>query len=136
MTSISVPTSTSTSVRTSITAVLSATAAAVAIWSVATAAGVDFTVGVGSNPPTQITVVNVALGAFMGSLAGWGLLALLRRFTPKARTIWTVSAVTFAFLSLAAPLSAVASSGTKVSLAAIHLTVASVLIVLLRRTGE
>jgi hypothetical protein len=127
---------TAPSVRTSITAVLSATAAAVAIWGVAIAAGVDLTVGFGPNPPMKVTVVNVVVAALVGSLAGWGLLALLRRFTTKARTIWTVIAVTFALLSLVGPLSAIASQSTKVTLAAMHLAVAGVLIVLLRRTGE
>jgi len=70
----------------------------------------------------------------VGSLAGWGLLALLRRFTPKARAIWTVIAIIAAFLSLAGPLTAIASAGTKMWLGAMHLAVATVLIAGLRRT--
>src|SRR5882762_4547411 len=119
-----------------VTAVLGATAAAVAIWLVATLAGADLTVSFGSGQPIQkITVVNVVVAALVGSLAGWGLLALLRRFTAKARAVWTVIAIVFALLSLAGPLSAIASAGTKVSLVAMHLAVATVLIVILRRTG-
>jgi hypothetical protein len=117
--------------------VLGATAAAVAIWIVATLAGADLTVSFGAGQPIQkVTVVNVVVAALVGSLAGWGLLALLRRFTAKARAIWTVIAIVVALLSLGGPLSAIASIGTKVSLVAMHLAVATVLIVGLRRNGH
>jgi len=123
------------SARASIATVLGATAAAVVIWVVATAAGADLTVSFGPGQPIQkVTVVNVVVAALVGSLAGWGLLALLRRFTAKARAVWTVTAIIAAVLSLAGPLSAIASAGTKVSLVAMHLTVATVMIVALRRT--
>jgi Family of unknown function (DUF6069) len=123
------------SARTAVTAVLGATAAAVAIWVVATLAGADLTVSFGPGQQIQkVTVVNVVVAALVGSLAGWGLLALLRRFTTKARAIWTVIAIVAALLSLAGPLSTIASAGTKAWLVSMHLAVASVLIVGLRRT--
>jgi Family of unknown function (DUF6069) len=122
--------------RSPVAAVLGATAAAVAIWVVATLAGADLTVSFGPGQPIQkVTVVNVVVAALVGSLAGWGLLALLRRFTANARAIWTVTAIVAALLSLAGPLSAIASAGTKAWLVAMHLAVATVLIVVLRRTG-
>jgi Family of unknown function (DUF6069) len=125
------------STRTPVAAVLGATAAAVAIWVVATAAGADLTVSFGPGQPIQkVTVVNVVVAALVGSLTGWGLLALLRRFTAKARAIWTVTAIVAALLSLGGPLSAIASPGTKVSLVAMHLAVTTVLIVVLRRTTD
>ena len=118
-----------------VTAVLGATAAAVAIWLGATLAGADLTVSFGPGQPIQkITVVNVIVAALVGSLAGWGLLALLRRFTTKARAIWTVTAIVAALLSLAGPLSTISSGGTKAWLVSMHLVVATVLIVVLRRT--
>ena len=121
--------------RTPMAAVLGATAAATAIWAVATTVGAELTVSFGPGQPIQkITVVNVVVAALVGSLAGWGLLALLRRFTAKARAVWTVIAIVVALLSLAGPLSAIASAGTKMSLVAMHLAVATVLIVVLRRT--
>jgi hypothetical protein len=124
------------SVRTPVAAVLGATAAAVAIWAVAIAAGADLSVSFGPGQPIQkITVVNVVVAALVGSLAGWGLLALLSRFTAKARAIWTVTAIVAALLSLGGPLSTIASAGTKAWLVAMHLAVATVLIVVLRRTG-
>jgi hypothetical protein len=123
------------SARTPMAAVLGATAAAVAIWIVATLAGAQLTVSFGAGQAIQkVTVVNVVVAALVGSLAGWGLLALLRRFTTNARAVWTVIAIIFALVSLGGPLSAVASAGTKVSLVAMHLAVATVLIVALRRT--
>ena len=118
-----------------VTTVLGATAAAVAIWIVATLAGAALTVSFGVGQPIQkVTVVNVVVAALVGSLAGWGLLALLRRFTANARAIWTVIAIVFALFSLGGPLSTISSVGTKVALVAMHLTVATVVIVGLRRT--
>ena len=118
-----------------VTAVLGATAAAVAIWIVATLVGADLTVSFGTGQPIQkITVINVVVAALVGSLAGWGLLALLRRFTTNARAIWTVIAIIFALLSLGGPLSTISSASTKAWLVAMHLAVATVTIVGLRRT--
>ncbi len=121
--------------RSPVTTVLGATAAAVAIWIVATLAGAELTVSFGTGQPIQkVTVVNVVVAALVGSLAGWGLLALLRRFTTNARAIWTVTAIVFALFSLGGPLSTISSTGTKVALVAMHLAVATVVIVGLRRT--
>ena len=118
-----------------VTTVLGATAAAVAIWIVATLAGAALTVSFGAGQPVQkITVINVVVAALVGSLAGWGLLVLLRRFTTNARAIWTVIAIVFTVLSLAGPMSTISSAGTKVALVAMHLAVATVTIVGLRRT--
>jgi len=118
-----------------VAAVLGATAAAVAIWAIAIPAGAELTVSFGPGQPIQkVTVVNVVVAALVGSLAGWGLFALLRRFTTKARAAWTVIAIVFALVSLGGPLSATASTGTKVALVAMHLAVATVVIAALRRT--
>jgi hypothetical protein len=109
--------------------------AAVAIWIVATLAGAELTVSFGPGQAIQkITLINVVVTALVASLAGWGLLALLRRFTANARAVWTAIAIIVALLSLGGPLSAVASPGTKVSLVAMHLAVATVVITVLRRT--
>ena len=121
--------------RSPMTAVLGATAAAVAIWVVATLAGAELTVSFGTGQPIQkVTVVNVVVAALVGSLAGWGLLALLRRFTTNAHAVWTVTAIVFALFSLGGPLSTISSAGTKAWLVSMHLAVATVVIVGLRRT--
>jgi hypothetical protein len=118
-----------------VTTVLGATAAAVAVWIVATLAGAALTVSFGAGQPIQkVTVINVVVAALVGSLAGWGLLALLRRFTTNARAIWTVIAIIFALLSLGGPLTTISTTGTKVALVAMHLVVATVTILGLRRT--
>jgi hypothetical protein len=123
--------------RIAVAAVLGATVAATAIWAVATTAGADLTVSFGPDQPIQkITAINVVVAAVVGSLAGWGLLGLLHGFTTKARAIWTVIAVVAALLSLGGPLSATASAGTKMALVAMHLVVATVLIVVLRRATQ
>ena len=120
---------------TPVAGVLGATVSAIAIWAVATMAGAELTISFGPGKPTQqITMINVVLAALGGTLAGWGLLVLLRAFTSKARAVWTVTAIVAALVSLAGPLSSIASTGTKVSLVAMHLVVATVLIVALRRT--
>ena len=80
------------SARTPVAGVLGATAAATAIWAVATMADAELIVSFGSGQPMKITLVNVVVAALVGSLAGWGLLGLLRRFTAKARAVWTVTA--------------------------------------------
>ena len=125
---------TRTSARNPVTVVLAATAAAVAIWVVATLVGAELTVSFAGQPIQKVTVVNVVVAALVGSLAGWGLLALLRRFTTNARAIWTVIAIVFLLFSLGGPLLATASAGTKVALVAMHLAVGTVTIMGLRRT--
>jgi hypothetical protein len=114
--------------------VLGAPVAAAAIWAVATAAGVKFTAGFGSGQPIEVTVVSVVAAALLASLAGWGLLVVLRRLTVRARTAWTVTVAVVALLSLGGPLAATASAATKLSLVAMHLTVATVLVAALRPT--
>ena len=125
---------TRTSTRSPVSVVLSATAAAVAVWIVATLAGAELSVSFSGQPIQKITVINVVVAALVGSLAGWGLLALLRRFTTNARAIWTVIAIAFLMLSLGGPLLSTASAGTKAALVAMHLVVATVTIVGLRQT--
>jgi Family of unknown function (DUF6069) len=70
------------------------------------------------------------IAAVLAALAGWGLLALLERFTARPRTIWTAIAVLVGLLSLVGPLSTIASTtvANGLSLALMHLAVAAVLI--------
>ncbi len=123
-------------VRTSVAAMISANVAAIAIWAVASMSAAELTVSVGSGQTKNIRVVNVVVAALVGSLAGWGLLAVLRQFTARARAVWAVMAVIAALLFLTGSLTATASASTKVSFVAMHLAIAGVLIALLRRTGE
>src|SRR5258708_6244024 len=121
--------------RTPMGAVLGATASAVAIWAVAKLAGAELPVSFGPGQPIQkITVVHVVVAVLVGWRACWSLLGLLRGFTARAGTVWTVAAIVAVLVSLAGPLSAIASAGTKASLVAMHLAVATVLIAILRQT--
>lgn len=123
------------SARTAAVGVLTAVVAATAIWAAAALAGADLTARFGSGAAIDVTVVSVVLAALFTSLAGWGLLVALRSFTAKARTVWTIAAAIAALASLAGPLSATASAGTKVALVAMHLAVAVALIAVLRRSS-
>jgi peptidoglycan/LPS O-acetylase OafA/YrhL len=77
-----------------------------------------------------MTPALVAGTSLVAALAGWGLLALLERFTARPRTSWTAIAGLVGLLSLVGPLSAIASTtvANGLSLALMHLAVAAVLI--------
>jgi hypothetical protein len=113
--------------------VIAAALAALVVWLVT-----DPLLGVELAAPTRpgsqqlqpITPALVAATSLVAALAGWGLLALLERFTARPRTSWTAIAVLVGLLSLAGPLSTIASTtaANGVSLALMHLAVAAVLI--------
>lgn len=118
-------------------AVAATVVAAVAVWVVA-----EPVLGFALRGPAQgggathdVNAAVVAVTALVSSLAGWALLAVLERFTTRARGLWTTTALAVAVLSLAGPLS---SSGITAAnqawLALMHVSVAVVLIPLLRRT--
>jgi hypothetical protein len=121
-------------------AVVAAALAALAVWLVTDPLlGVDLvgTTRPGSEELMSITPALIAGTSLAVALAGWALLALLERFTARARTIWTAIAVLFALLSLAGPLSARASTSAAnaLALALMHLAVAAVLIPMLAGTS-
>jgi len=76
----------------------------------------------------------VVITATVAALAGWAVLALLERFTARARTIWTGVALAALLASLGGPLSGGVGTGSKVVLALMHLVVGAVVIVGLRQT--
>jgi Family of unknown function (DUF6069) len=120
-------------------AVVAAALAALAVWLVTDPLlGIDLTGPTvpGSEELQSITPAMVAGGSLVAALAGWGLLALLERFTARARTIWTAIALLVALLSLAGPLSILATTEANVlALALMHLVVAAVLIPILAGTS-
>jgi hypothetical protein len=113
-------------------AVIAAVLAALAIWLVTDPLlGIDLTGPTvpGSEELMSISPAMVAGGSLVAALAGWALLALLERFTARARTIWTAIAVLVGLLSLAGPLSTLGSTeANALALALMHLAVAAVLI--------
>jgi hypothetical protein len=106
---------------------------AVAVWVVAVPLlGLHLMVRFGNAAPESVGVDFVVGASFIGSLLGWGLLAILERRTAHARTIWTVVAIAVLLVSLSLPLIAGTTASTKVALAMMHIAVAAVLIPALR----
>lgn len=118
-------------------AVTAAVLTALGVWSIAVPLlGVNLTVRTTPGSSTQTIGAGLVVAvSLMASLLGWALLAVLERRIQQAGTVWTAAAVVVLVLSLAGPLTAAATTSGEVSLVAIHLSVAAVLIPLLRRTA-
>jgi Family of unknown function (DUF6069) len=113
-----------------------AVTAAVAVWVVAVPLlGLHLIIRFGNSAPETVGVDVVIGASLIGSLLGYGLLALLEARTTRARTIWTVLAIAALLVSLSLPLSAGVTAATKAALALMHLSVAAVLIPTLRRSS-
>jgi Family of unknown function (DUF6069) len=108
--------------------------APVLVWVVARIAGADLSVALSGQPPMPITLPAVIITALLAALAGWALLAVLERFTGRARLLWTAVAALVLLVSLSGPLTVAASGGTKLTLVLMHLAVGVVLIPGLRAT--
>src|SRR5680860_1867064 len=114
--------------------VLTAMATATAGWGIAESLlGIDLAVRSGAATVHQISSLAVTLTSLGAGFAGWGVLALLERWTSRPRLVWTVVAVVVFVVSLLGPLGAVTTAATVV-LMVLHGVVAGVLIVGLRRT--
>jgi hypothetical protein len=87
----------------------------------------------GNAAPQGVGIAAVVVSSLAGSLAGWGLLAILERRFARARSIWTGIAIAVLLASFSLPFSAGTTTTTKVALAMMHLAVAAVLIPTLRR---
>ncbi|OKI69648.1 DUF6069 family protein [Micromonospora sp. CB01531] len=116
-------------------AVLAATAATLVVWAVAVpVAGVDLVARTGGTDQS-VTPVVVGVATLLAGLAGWALLALLERFTTRARTVWLGVAVVVLLVSLLGPLGGGVGTAATVTLVAMHLVAAGVLVPLLPRTA-
>lgn len=117
-----------------------AVAAALAVWAVARfILGIDIaSPEFGPDRPSKaIGAVHVAGTALVASAAGWGLLAVLERFTARAPTIWTVIATGVLVFSLGGPFGGQGiTTANQVALLAMHLAVGGVLIPKLRATSN
>ena len=120
--------------RNRILGVAGATLAAVAVWVIEVPLlGIRLLTQFGNTAPQSVGIELVVVSSLAGSLAGWGLLAILERRFARARTIWTGIAIAVLLASLSLPVSAGTTITTKVALAMMHLAVAAVLIPTLRR---
>jgi hypothetical protein len=105
-----------------------------AVWLVGHALGVTFQVATGG-PPQTFTLPFLAGFTLQVALAGWVTLAILERYTRHAMGIWTALGVSVLALSFAPIAIAGASAPTKAALSLIHLSVAGVLLVTMRRSA-
>lgn len=119
-------------------AVTAAVLTALVVWSVMVPLlGVELKVRMspGGSSVQTVGVTSVLAVSLLASLLGWGLLARLERHNPRAGIIWTITAGVVLLLSLGGPLTGAVTTGAKVALALLHLSVAAVLIPLLRRSS-
>ena len=116
--------------RTSALAVVAATVATLVVWAIARPlAGADLTVRTGAGSAAQhVGPTAVVVATVLAGLAGWALLALLQRFTSRARAIWITTALVVLVLSMAGPLGAGTTVTAAAILASMHLTAAAILI--------
>ncbi|MFC0434758.1 DUF6069 family protein [Kutzneria buriramensis] len=112
--------------------VLAAAAAAGVVSLVGSAVGVDFLLSDSMGAVVISLPIVLIFGTAFGVL-GWAALAVLERFTAKARAIWTGLAVAVLALSLPPIFLEDATAGTKIGLVLVHGAVAAVLIPLMRR---
>lgn len=96
-------------------------------------AGVELTARSGDQLQ-RIGPGSVLTGVLVSSAMGWGLLAVLERFTRRPKLIWTVNASIALALSLGGPLGSGDGATSKLVLAGFHLLVAAVLVPGFRRT--
>lgn len=115
-------------------AVLTAMATATAVWGIANSLlGLDLAVQRDAQTVQQVSSLAVTLTSLGVGFAGWGMLALLERWTRNARLLWTVLAVAVFVVSLLGPLAAVTPAATAV-LMGMHGIVAVILVWGLRRS--
>ncbi|GAA4056575.1 DUF6069 family protein [Actinomadura miaoliensis] len=116
-----------TSVNRSLLTVAGAPAAALAVWTLAvplagTAPAVRTDGGTQTIGPASVAVASLLVG-----LAGWALLAVLERWTPRPGRAWTIIALAVLALSLTGPFGNAVGVAAALVLALLHLVVAAVL---------
>ncbi|SNT60549.1 hypothetical protein SAMN05421812_112123 [Asanoa hainanensis] len=117
-------------------AVVAAAAATFTVWTIADPiAGVDLIVDQGSGA-TTVTPVAVVLVTVLAGLAGWGLLAVLERWTKGGTRTWTLIASTVLAFSLLGPIGSGVGAGAKLALLAMHLATGAVLIPIMARSNR
>ncbi|MBF9129788.1 hypothetical protein I0C86_12575 [Plantactinospora sp. S1510] len=105
------------------------------LYSVAHAVGTDFVLTAPNNPvPHPLILAEIVGITLVFSLLGWGTLALLERFTRRARVIWGSLATALLALSFVPLGIELATVDTKVMLGLMHLVVAAALFPMLRQT--
>jgi hypothetical protein len=113
--------------------------AALAVWTVSELVfGVDVRQpAFGTGVPQDLTAGPIVVASVVAGLVAWLTLALLERLTRHARAAWLALAALALAVSLGAPLSGRGiEGGSRLVLTLLHLTVGTLLIVLLARTSR
>src|SRR6266536_1876630 len=83
----------------------------------------------GASGTSDVGPLQVIIASGIGSLMGWALVALLERFSSRARAVWVAVALLALLASLGGPLSGtVISSANRAVLVCMHLLVAAIVI--------
>jgi hypothetical protein len=91
----------------------------------------------GTGVPQDLTAGPIVIASVVVGLAAWLALAMLERITRHARAAWVALATLTMAVSLGAPLSGRGiDGGSRLVLTLLHLTVGTLLIVLLARTSR
>lgn len=109
------------------------------VWSIAVPLlGDDLAVrpGSGADPALTVGPAVIAAVSLLAALLGWALLAVLEARTHRARPVWLAAAGVVLALSLAGPLTSAVSTSSALTLVAMHIGVAAVLIPLLAATSD
>jgi hypothetical protein len=112
---------------------------ALAVWTVSELLfGVDVRQpAFGTGVPQDLTAGQIVVASVVAGLAAWLALALLERLTRHGRVAWVALATLALGASLGAPLSGRGiDGGSRLVLALLHLTVGTLLVVLLARTSR
>ena len=110
-------------------AVAAAALAPAALWLIARALDVELRVDPRNGQAPGVIGLPTVIGfALPSALLGWAALAVLERYTGRARTVWTALAVTVLLLSFLPLFMVGATGGAKTVLALMHVAVAAVLI--------
>jgi hypothetical protein len=104
-----------------------AAAANAMLWGVCAALGADFLLSDSMGTAVISLPIAVTATAIFG-LLGWASLALLERFTRRARTVWIALAVTITAASIVPIFREHATGATRAALTVLHLAVAVVLV--------
>ena len=117
-------------------AVLVATGATLAVWAVARLLGIGLTVRLVADGPALVVDPSVVvIVSVLAGVAGWVVLAGLEQLTARARWAWLGLAIVALAISLAGPLGAGTTTGARMSLAAMHVLAAAILIPTYVRTS-
>ncbi|MFG1611038.1 DUF6069 family protein [Actinoplanes sp. NPDC049265] len=115
--------------RNRVIAVVGAVVAAVLIWVVGEPLlGYDLILEPPGQQAIDLGASAIVTVALLVGLLGWAFLAVLERVLAKGRLVWTVVALVVLAASFLPLFSVDAPSGSKVTLALVHLAVAGVLI--------